>query len=69
MLTDSTSLRLGFLLGQRPEDGFLYSDVLSGILEDLDEIDLIFFIYPQKYLYPFVFPPSFDSESLGRGEA
>lgn len=38
MLTDSTSLR--FLLSQRPEDGFLYDVVLSGILEDLVEIDL-----------------------------
>lgn len=48
MLTDSTSLRLGFLLGQRPEDGFLYSDVLSGILEDLDEIDLNAVLYILK---------------------
>lgn len=48
MLTDSTSLRLEFLPGQRPEDGFLYNDVLSGILADLVEMDLNVFIYPQS---------------------
>lgn len=42
MLTDSTSLRLEFLLDQRPEDCFRYNDVLSGILANL--LDLNVFI-------------------------
>lgn len=50
ILTDSTSLRLKVLLDQRPEDCFLYNDVLSGILADLVEIDLNVFIYPFKLI-------------------
>lgn len=36
MLTERTSLRLESLLAQRPEDGFLYKDVLRGIVRGLD---------------------------------
>lgn len=39
MLTDNTSLC--FLLDQRLEDGFLYKDVLSGIVAGLNEIDCV----------------------------
>lgn len=46
MLTDSTSLRLEFLLGQRPDDGFLYKDVLSGIVADVVEMDLEVLLNP-----------------------
>ena len=68
-MTDKTSRR--FLLGQRPEDGFLYNDVLSGILEDLVDVYLNVLVYPQDsfFVYPFVFPPLLENESLGSGES
>lgn len=40
MLTERTSLRLESLLAQRPEDGFLYNDVLRGISRGRDETDV-----------------------------
>ena len=49
------TLRFEFLPDQRPEDGFLYKDVLSGILADLFNIGLnVLLLYPQQSLCPFV---------------
>lgn len=69
MLTDSTSLRLEFLLDQRPEDGFLYNDVLRGILADLVEIDLNVFLISFLYILKslcilFVFSLLFNNVSM-----